>query len=175
MKKIGLIFKDTSAKLIKDNFKDANSLFVIKYSGLSSPDLTTLRQSLKTNNSRIFVVKNTVARRALKDVGLDVIIKAVEGPCGLIFAKDEPVNTSKIIYNFAKDHENFKIEAGFFNNQILAKTDIETLAKLPSMEVLRTQLVMALNSPILKLVLTLKGNLRKFVYCLEQIKQKKPA
>ncbi|MCX5711773.1 MAG: 50S ribosomal protein L10 [Candidatus Omnitrophica bacterium] len=175
MKKIGLIFKDTSAKLIKDSIKDSSSLFVIKYSGLSSPDLTSLRQNLKTANSRIFVVKNSVARRALKDSGLDIIIKSIEGPCGLIFAKDEPVNASKVLYNFAKDHEQLKIEAGLFNDQILEKKDIETMAKLPSKEMLRAQVVMTLNSPILKLVLTLKGNLRKLVYCLEQIKQKKPA
>ena len=79
MKKIGLIFKDTSAKLIQNNIKESNSLFIIKYSGLSSPDLTSLRQNLKLANSRIFVVKNTVARRALKDSGLDLIIKAIEG------------------------------------------------------------------------------------------------
>ncbi len=170
-----MIFKDTSAKLIKDNIKESNSLFVIKYSGLSSPDLTSLRQNLKIANSRILVVKNSVARRALKDSGLDSIIKTIEGPCGLIFAKDEPVNASKVLYNFAKDHDKLKIEAGLFNDRILEKTDIETMARLPSKEMLRAQVVMTLNSPILKLVLTLKGNLRKLVYCLEQIKQKKPA
>lgn len=173
MKKIGLIFKETSEKQIKNRIKESDSLFIVKYSKLSSPDMTSLRMSLKNANADLFVVKNSVARRALKDSGLDTLLKNIEGPCGLIFAKDEPVGTSRILCDFAKDHEPLKLEGGIFKDKVLERKDIEAIAKLPSKDVLRAQVVMALNSNIVRLVMVLNGNLRKLVYCLEQVKSKK--
>lgn len=173
MKKLGLVFKETSEKLIKNRLKESESVLIIKYSGLSSPDLSSLRLSLKNTKAKLFVVKNSVARRALKDSGRDSVLKSIEGPCGFVFTADEIADTSKILYNFAKDHEHLKLEGGFLKDRILEKKDIETLAKLPSKEMLRALAVTAIKSPISGLVITLNQVIRKFVYCLDQIKQKK--
>src|SRR3989338_10042646 len=173
MKKIGLLFKGVSENQIKDSLKESNALFIVKYSGLSSPDLSALRQNLKNSNAKLFVVKNSVARRALKNCVPETLIKSVEGPCGLVFVKDEPVGTSKVLCNFQKEHEPLKLEGGFLKDKVLEKKDIEALAKLPSREVLRAQVVMTLNSPISGLVITLNQVLAKIVYCIDQIKQKK--
>jgi large subunit ribosomal protein L10 len=120
------------------------------------------------------VVKNSIARRALKDSGLDPLIKAIEGPCGLVFVQEEPVDASRVLYNFSREHESLKLAAGFLKDKLLEKKDIEALAKLPSREVLRAQVVMVLNAPISRLAMVLNQTLRKFVYCLDQIRQKKP-
>ena len=173
MKKLGLLFKEVSEGQIKSSLKNSNALFIVKYSGLSSPDLSSLRQNLKTSNARLFVVKNSVARRALKSAGLENLLKSVEGPCGLVFVKDEPVGTSKVLCNFLKDHEPLKLEIGLLNNKVLEKKDIEALAKLPSKEVLRAQVVMTLNSPISGIVITLNQILTKFVICIDRIKEKR--
>ncbi|MFA5275512.1 MAG: 50S ribosomal protein L10 [Candidatus Omnitrophota bacterium] len=173
MKKLGLIFKEVSENRIKDTLKKSNALFVVKYSGVNSPDLSSLRQSLKASDARFFVVKNSVARRALKSSGLEAMIKSIEGPCGLIFIKEEPVGASKVLCNFIKDHEKLKVEGGYLEDKILEKKDIEAMSKLPSKETLRAQVVMALNSPIAGIVTTLNQLLVKFVICLDQIKQKK--
>ena len=173
MKKLGLLFKEVSESKIKLSLKESNALFIVRYSGLSSPDLSALRQNLKGSNARLFVVKNSVARRALKSSGLETLIKSVEGPCGLVFVKDEPVGTSKVLCNFQKEHEPLKLEGGFLKDKVLEKKDIEALAKLPSREVLRAQVVMTLNSPISGLVITLNQILVKFVYCIDQIRHKK--
>lgn len=173
MKKLGLLFKETSEKYIKNRLKESNALLVIKYSGLSGPDLTSLRQNLKKSEAALFVVKNSVARRALTDAGLEILVKTIEGPCGLVFVKEEPVAPSRILCNFLKEHEQLKLEGGFLKDKFLEKKDIESMARLPSKEVLRLKVVMALNSPISGLVITLNRVLRKFVVCLEQIKQKK--
>ena len=173
MKKLGLLFKETSENRIKSNLKESNAFFIIKYSGLSSPALCSLRQTLKGSSASLFVVKNSVARRALKDSGLESLIKSVEGPCGLVFVKEEPVSVSKTLCTFIKEHEALKLEGGFLQDRILEKKDIENMSKLPSKEVLRAQVVCALNSPISGLVITLNQVLAKFVICLDQIKQKK--
>ena len=173
MKKLGLLFKEVSENKIKDSLKESNALFIVKYSGLSSPDLSALRQNLKNSNARFFVVKNSVARRALKNSIPEILIKSVEGPCGLVFVKDEPVNTSKVLCNFLKEHEPLKLEGGFLKDRVLERKDIEALAKLPSKDVLRAQVVMTLNSPISGLVIALSQILAKFVICIDRIREKK--
>ena len=173
MKNIGLIFKETSEGVINNRLKDAYAFFVVKYSGLSSPALSALRQSLKNVNSGLFVVKNTVVRRALKKSGLEPLVKNIEGPCGLIFVKEEPVAVSRVLMNFIKDHEQLKLEGGSLKNKFVEKKDIEEMSKLPAKEVMRAQVVCALNAPIAGFVVSLNQILAKFVYCLEQIRQKK--
>jgi len=173
MKKFGLIFKETSENRIKDTLKDSNALFIVKYSGLSGPALNTLRLSLRGSNASLFVVKNSVARRALKSVGQEGLISSIEGPCGLIFVRDEPVGASKVLCNFLKEHEPLKLERGLIKDKVIEKKDIESMAKLPSKEVLRAQVVCTLNSPISGLAIVLNQVLAKFVICLDQIKQKK--
>lgn len=175
MKKIGLVVKETSEKIIKSNMKEAAGLFVVKYSGLSSPDLSSLRQALKGTRARLFVVKNSVAKRALKDSSMESLVKSVEGPCGFVFAKDGPVDASKVLYTFAKEHEQLKLEGGIFEDRLFAKIDIENMAKLPTKDALRAQVVGALNAPLAKLVFVLHGTIRKLVVCLDQIKKKKGA
>jgi large subunit ribosomal protein L10 len=173
MKKIGLIVRETLEKRIKNYLQESNSVFIITYSKLSSPDLSLLRQMLRAAHANIFVAKNSVARRALKDSGFKDLLGLVQGPCGLVFIKAEPVAVSKILCNFSKDHEPLKLEGGFLEDKILGKKEIETIARLPGKEVLRAQLVTALNSPLSGLVCVLKQTLKKIVYCLDQIKQKK--
>lgn len=173
MKKISLIFKETSQNRIKDSLKESESVLIIKHLGLASPNLSTLRMSLKSAKANLFVVKNSIARRALKDSELKDFINSLEGPCGLVFIKEEPIEACRVLYNFSREHEELKLEGGFFKDRVLVKKDIETLAKLPSRQALRAQLVVTLNSPIAKFAMVLNQTLRKFVYCLEQIKQKK--
>jgi large subunit ribosomal protein L10 len=173
MKKLGLLVKEISESSIKQNIKDSESVFVIKYSGLSSPDICSLRQALHKANASLFVVRNTIARRALKECNRQDLVKTIDGPCGFVFVKEEPVGVSKILCDFTKDHEPLKLEGGFLQERILDKKDIEALAKLPSIDVLRAQVVGALKSPINGVVMVLSQTLRKFLYCLDQIKNKK--
>lgn len=173
MKKIGIIVKEATGNRIKESIKKSGSVFLIKYSGVKSPDLCSLRQSLSGINAGFFVVRNSIARRALKDLGRDDLIAAIDGPCGFVFGTEDPVSASRILCDFCKDHEQLKVELGFINDRMLTKQDIQALAKLPSKEVLRAQVVGGLKSPINGLVMVLHQSLRKFVYCLEQIKNKK--
>jgi len=173
MKKIGLLVKETSENRIKDSFKSSKGLIIIKYSGVSSPDMSSLRKTLEGTGADLFVVKNSIARRAIKGLGLDNLIKSIETPCGMIFFKDESVDTSKVLCAFRKEHEKLVLEGGLLGDKLLTLKDIETMSMLPSREVLKAYVVIALNAPISKLVIVLSQTLKKFVYCLDQIKQKR--
>ena len=97
MKKLGLVFKELSENRIKDTLKKSDAVFIIKYSGVSSPDICSLRQTLRGSKSSLFVVKNSVARRAFGASGLEALVKNIEGPCGLVFVKDEPVDRKSVV------------------------------------------------------------------------------
>jgi len=173
MKKLGFIFRETLENRIKQHLKSTTNVFIINYSKLTSFDMCQLRQALKGSRASLYVAKNTVAKRALKESGFEPLAHMLEGPSGMVFIQDEPVTASKALCDFSKDHENLKLAGGCLGEKIIGAKDIEALAKLPSKEVLRAQVVIGLKSPINGLVMVLKGNLRKLVFCLEQIKQKK--
>ncbi len=173
MKKIGQLVKETSASRIKDSFKASQGLIIVKYLGVSSPDMSTLRKTLKGAGSDLFVVKNSIARRAMKELGLEGLIPSIETPCGMIFFKDEPVDASRILCAFRKEHEKLVLEGGLLQDKLLTLKDIEVMSTLPSKDALRGKLVVTLNAPILKLVIVLNQSLKKFVCCLDQIKQNK--
>ena len=173
MKKIGQLVKETSENRIKDSFKTSGGLIIVKYSGVSSPDMSSLRKTLKGSGADLFVVKNSIARRAMKGLGLEGLIPSIETPCGMIFFKNEPVDTSRILCAFRKEHEKLVFAGGLLQDKLLTLKDIELMSTLPSKDALRGKLVVTLNAPILKLVVVLNQSLKKFVYCLDQIKQKK--
>jgi len=173
MKKIGQLVKETSESRIKDSFKASQGLIIVKYSGVSSPAMSILRKTLKGAGSDLFVVKNSIARRAMKELGLEGLIPSIQSPCGKIFFKDEPVDASRVLCAFRKEHEKLVLEGGLLQDKLLTLKDIELMSTLPSKDVLRGKLVVALNGPIAKFVIVLNGTLKKLVVCLDQIKQKK--
>jgi len=83
------------------------------------------------------------------------------------------VDTSRILCAFRKDHEKLVLEGGLLQDKLLSLKDIEVMSTLPSKEALRTKVVVTLNAPISKLAIVLNQTLKKFVYCLDQIKQNK--
>lgn len=173
MKKLGLIFKETSEELIKNRLKDSESLIVLSYAKISGLDLGLLRLSLRNANAKMLMVKNSVARRALKDSEAQGLVGVIDGPCGLIFVGEEPVNASKVLCEFIKTHELVKLCGGLMREKILASADFEALAKLPTRDVMRAKAVSTLKSPLFGLVMVLNSTLKKIVVCLEQIKNKK--
>jgi large subunit ribosomal protein L10 len=176
MKKISLVIKETSGGYIKEGIsKDDGSFFIVKYSGISSADMSILRQILRDSGASLLVVKNSVAKRVLKESGKEGLSSSIEGPCGFVFTSVDAAAVSKALCAFAKSHEPLKIEAGYLSGKAINAAEIQSLSKLPGKDVLLAQVVTAMKSPITGFVMVLNQTLLKFVYCIEQIKQKKSA
>jgi len=173
MEKIGRLLRQVSENEIRKNIKDKDGFLVVSYSGLSGPDANTLRQSLKDNKSRLFVIKNSISKRVFKETGIEGLSEMLQGPCGLVFVQDDFIIIAKLINTFAKEHESFKIAGGVLKDRILNKSDIVSLAKFSNKKTLHTQLVMSMKSPITGLVCSLSNILNKLVFVLEEVKKKK--
>jgi len=172
MKKIGLIFKENLEQLINEELKDNNS-FVINYSNVSASEFNSLRLELRKVGARIFIARNTSAKRALKKTKLEQMLDFIEGPTAFVWGGDEAASVSKILSKLAKEKEGVKVRGGLLDKEIIDEDRVKTLASLPSKEVLQAMALRAIQSPITGLVNVLSGSLRQLVYVVKQLSEKK--
>ena len=144
--------KDLNSVLKKTDF-----LMVAHYKGLTVSEISNLRIQIKAANSNFKVTKNTLTKRALKDTNFEVLNKLFVGPTSLAYS-DDPVSTSKVMVDFAKENENLKILGGAMSGKELNIDEIKKLASLPSMESLRAKIIGLLSASQRSLMGALQAN-----------------
>ena len=137
--------KQEFVKNFNETLKEKEFLVVTHYKGLTVSEISSLRQKIKSANSIFKVSKNTLTKRALKDTSFEVLDKLFVGPTSIAYS-DDPVSTSKVIIDFAKENENLKILGGAMSGKELNIDEIKKLASLPSMENLRAQIIGLLSA-----------------------------
>ncbi|HQP91641.1 MAG TPA: 50S ribosomal protein L10 [Candidatus Omnitrophota bacterium] len=172
--KIGTLYRDLVSKELKKKLDGSSDVFLLNYHKLNSADMTKLRKSLKTAGASILVTKNSFMRKALEAANKPTdVLPQIDGPMAMVFVNSDPASVSKVIVDFAKDHEVLSIKGGFLAERMLSSDDIKKIAKLPSREALLGQVASALNAPIAKLASTLNQITAKLVYALSAVKDKK--
>lgn len=123
---------------IKNNLQNSESVIIFTYQGLTVSELSELRRELKKSDSEVKIYKNTLFKRAVDDLNINVD-GFLEGPNAILFGKDllEPI---KVISNFVKDHENANITVGIINGAPADLDVIKEYASIPSREGLLTML-----------------------------------
>ena len=148
--------KAVVAELI-EKLKAAQAGVIVDYRGLTVEEDTKLRTKLREAGVEYKVVKNTLTRFAIKELGYDEMDEALNGPSSLAISETDPVAPAKVISDFAKTNENLTIKAGFLDGKVISLDEIKTLANTPSKEVLIAKIMGSLNSPVSKLVRTLQA------------------
>jgi len=150
--------------------KDSQSILLVDFTGLKMSEIQSLRRSLRKDGVEMKVIKKTLVQRILKGAGVsDFNIFQYPASVAMVFSPEEGIIVSKNIYDFSKRSKTLKILGGFIGKNFIDAEMIVKLAKLPSREVLLSQLVYVLNSLPRILVGVLHGNLRKLVIALDQI------
>ena len=160
-------------KEIASRLKSAETLIVTRYKGLSAQDINELRKELKKISGEYLVVKDSMAKKALKDGANNGIAEFIQGEVGIAVYKSDPSIVFKTLVKFSKEHEPLKICGGFADGAVLSNQDIIAIAALPSRDVLLTRLAIVLNSPIRGLAVSLSGIICKLAYALNAVKDKK--
>ncbi len=161
-------------KELTDRIKEAKSIFITNPTRLTVPEIEKLRRKLKESSCVYMMVKNSISKRALKEARLATLIEYIEGEVALALDKEEkPVEISKTLVDYAKDHEGFGIRGGFMDGEIISLDSIKELALLPSRNVLLTKLVYGMKSPVNQFVYILKGVLRDLVFVFDAISKSK--
>ena len=131
--------KEETVKTIEKAIKDSESVILFKYQGLTVSEISELRGNLRNNNGELKIYKNTLVKRALDNLKIDMEPSFLEGPNAIVFGKDllEPI---KVLNDFVKNHDKAEIRIGIISGDIAPLATILEYANIPSREGLLTQL-----------------------------------
>ena len=146
----------------------AQAVIVAEYRGLDVGAVTDLRLKARKSGLYLRVLKNTLARRAVKGTPFEKLSDQMAGPLMYGIAQD-PVAGAKVLSEFAKENELFVIKGGAMPNAMMSAKDVKALATMPSREELLAKLVGTLQAPIVKLVRTMNEVPGRFVRTLAAV------
>jgi len=164
--------KQATVPEVAAKLKGAQAVIVAEYRGLDVERVTQLRTKARKSGLYLRVLKNTLARRAVKGTPFEKLAEQLVGPLMYGIAQD-PVAGAKVIAEFAKEHEQFVIKAGAMPNTVMSVQDIKALATLPSREELLAKLLGTMQAPMVKLVRTMNEVPGKFVRALAAVRDQK--
>ena len=141
--------KAQQIEALSDRFGRAKAAFIVDFKGLNVEQVTNLRKSLTPLNAEMKVVRNTLAKLALKNhpEAEQAITEQFVGTNAIVFAYDDVSASAKALSEFSKDLESFELKSGVMEGERLDSEKIKYLSTLPSKEVLRAQLLGTLMAP----------------------------
>ncbi len=131
---------------IKDRFENAKSVVMFDYRGLSVAEVTELRRKLRENGADYKVYKNTLTKRALDELNINMD-EYLAGPSAITFGTDE-LSIVKILSDFAKDHNALELKAGIVEGKVAGLEDLKRYAAIPSRDMLLTMLAAGLMGTV---------------------------
>lgn len=147
--------KESEVKALAEKLKDAKLILLTEYRGITVSDDTKLRTDVRNANAEYKIIKNNIVKRALNENGENGLDSLLEGPTAVIMSTEDYLEPSKVIYNFTKTNEFYKIKGGIIEGKVMTAEEIITLAKLPSKETLLSMLAGSLLSTISKIAIAL--------------------
>lgn len=144
--------KKERVKSIKKWFSDADSLFVLHYTGLRVSEANELRNILSDFNVELRVLKKTLTKIALVDTEHEQLEPLLQGPIAVVFVKDDPAAVARAIRDFSRESPGLFFQGGMLESKMLDRKQVEWLSTLPPREVLIGQLIGQVRSPIAGLV-----------------------
>jgi large subunit ribosomal protein L10 len=135
---------------LTEKLRNSDTMIVADYRGLTMPQIDALRSKLIDNGARFTVVKNTLTRRAAEAAGADQLLALLEGPSAIAFveADGDAVAVAKALADSARDTKVLAIRGGVMQGRVISGADVEELAKLPPLDVLRGQVIGAIIAPL---------------------------
>ena len=140
--------KKAKVEAITEQLKNAAAGVIVDYKGITVADDTALRKELRENGVEYFVVKNTILSRAIEGTSVEGMKSVLEGTTAIALSKEDYTAAARILCKFADGHDNFKVKSGFLDGEVVDVATIESLAKLPSKEVLLATVCSAFQAPI---------------------------
>ena len=133
----------------------ALSAVLADYRGVSVEDMTALRKNARENQVYLRVVRNTLLKRAVVDTEFECIQGVLVGPTILAFSQEDPGAAARVLKDFAKENDDFEIKALSVGGQLMDASQIDVLAKLPTLDQARSMLMSVMLAPVTKLARTM--------------------
>lgn len=163
--------KEQLVSELTDKIKGAKAFYYTDFTGLNVKHMTELRRRFRRAGVEYVVIKNSLALRSVKEVGLT--IQALKGPTGIVIGKD-PVAAAKVLADFAKENDSRpSVKGGMLDGQPLNVAQVKQLAMMPTRQQMLAELGAGLQSPLSAFAGALNGLLMTMVGALEALKTQK--
>ena len=158
-----------------DWMKRSQAVILVEYTGVTMKDLDAIRSKIREAGGEFHVVKNTLARRAFSDSGMELPQDYLVKSTAISFAFTDPASTAKALTDAMKGKEALKVKGGYMSGQALDAAQVKALADMPPLPVVRAQLLGVLQAPAGKLVRTIAEPARGLAAVVKAFAEKAPA
>jgi large subunit ribosomal protein L10 len=158
---------------MKQRLASSNAIVLARYAKLEPNKAAVFRMDLAKTGGSLAIIKKRILLKAAQEAGIALDAGMLDGHIAVIFSHDDPLATTKTIYQFSKaNEETFNVVCGQFEGAFCSAQDVKQISELPSKDEMRAQLLATLEAPLGQTLATMEALLTAVMHCLENKSQK---